>query len=325
MPSHGPRTRLCHHADEYLARRAAKLDYATIRNYRGILRPLCQWWDATGKVPSSMREPDMDSYVWGRHGLRAKTSSDATLNHWIEVIRVFVDWAIRYRYLAPEVREPLATVKPKKPARRRLTAAQLADFVEGCEDPWERVVCALAVNTAGRSSELTAARLGDVDLDAGLIDWSRIKTRDDTDSLPITADLDVELRRWFDAYEQNCGPLSPRWYLVPHRRKFGPNPFVYNPMKPRKELWTVAKGHLARVLGVDPAELKYEGVHTLRRSMARALYEQLRGEGYGDPLAVVQSLLGHTTRAMSERYIGVQSTREERDRVLRGRSWRVTA
>lgn len=338
MPTHGPRDTMHQQVDAYLTRRRPHIARSTYDDLRSTLGRFATWWDGTRKVPRSLREQDVEAYAWGRHkcvaGCRGRvhrgpglrdTVGDLRLNQDLSQIHSFLMWGIRYSAFRPEVVEPLAPhrrVKPRRVRRRRLTADQLVELVEGCSDPWERIVVALAINTACRSGELNTLRVGDVDLETGEIEWDRHKTGDSSDYLPITADLEIELERWFKEYERACGPLRGDWYLIPHRHTGGnPGTMHYKPTRRlARGCWVTVKKHLVRVLGATPAELNGEGVHTVRRSMARCLYERLCDDAHPDPIAVVQALLGHAHRQMTERYIGVESGRRERDRVLRGRS-----
>lgn len=336
MPTHGPRTTMREHADDYLARRRGQVAPSTYRSERRTLLRFASWWDSTRKVPKSLREADVDRYIWGAHpcvpgcrgrnhlgpGLR-ETLGDRTLNGCLGQLGAFLRWAFRNGMASGETIDPTTSrVRWTRTRKLRLTVEQLADLCEGAVNPYERVICALAAYTGGRAGELNTLLIGDVDLDAGEIAWARHKTRQDDDALPVMAELADELSRWFKHYEQQNGPLQDDWYLIPSRRRAGAAEITrYVPDAPRvKGCHLVVKKHLARVLGVDESELRGEGVHTVRRSVARCLYEQLCEDRHADPVAVVQALLGHTNRSMTERYIGVESGRRERDKVLRGRS-----
>ncbi|MEU7814141.1 site-specific integrase [Pseudonocardia sp. NPDC049154] len=294
------------------------------------------WWDATRKVPKNLREADVERYIWGPHecirgcrgrehrgaGLR-ETMSDGALNRTLGQVGKFLEWCFRNGYVSGEVIHPAtARVRQRQTRRLQLDPDQLIELYEGAKDSYERVICALAAYTGGRAGELNTIRVGDVDLARGEIAWARHKTRRDDDYLPIMSELAEELERWFDVYERECGPISDDWYLVPRRRSVG-NPGVmrYYPDEQRvRGCYLVVKKHLARTLGVTEDVLQGEGVHTVRRSVSRCLYEQLCVDRHPDPISVVQALLGHSSRVMTERYIGVEAGRRERDRVLRGRS-----
>lgn len=317
----------------YLDRRAGQVSPGTLGNQRHMLDRLARWWDQLRpkRVPKSMTRDDLDTYVWGRHtcgkgckpprfhdgaGLRFSMSEGA-LNNQLGVIRSFLVWINADRELIDVVSQP---VKVRKKRKLRLTQSEIVDVIEGAPDPWTRVVCSLAVFTAGRSSELLSLTVGDVDLDAGVIEWERHKIGDDSDYLPITSDLANELERWLKVYEAAVGRLLSSYYLIP-RRTWHAGSYTYHPEHRRGDnLHKIVKPELARALSCPVSDLNGEGVHTLRRSMARALYERLRAEKHGDPVGVVQALLGHAQRGMTERYIGVESGRQERDNQLRGRA-----
>jgi integrase len=324
------------HADVYLSRLSGHIGPQTLKNMRVTVMRFASWWDSTRKVPKNLREADVERYLWGRHtctpGCRGRehhgaglrdSMAGSTYNVRAGSLGQFLEWSFRNGLVPGEVVQPTrARVKVRRVRRLRLTVDQLGDLCEGAEDPYERVMCALAAYTGGRGGELLTLRVDDVDLDAGEIDWTRHKTGDDGDVLPVVSELADELRLWFKIYEDACGPLRPDWHLIPRRRSVGPTGRIeYVPTQGRTAgCYIIVKKHLARVLDVDPSELRGEGVHTVRRSIARALYEQLCAERHPDPIGVVQALLGHASRAMTERYIGVESGRRERDRALRGRS-----
>jgi integrase len=65
-----------------------------------------------------------------------------------------------------------------------------------------------------------------------------------------------------------------------------------------------------------------EGFHTLRRSSARAFFEQLRQSSNADhALMVVKSFLNHKNVSQTEHYLGISTERVLRDEALRGQSF----
>ena len=62
-------------------------------------------------------------------------------------------------------------------------------------------------------------------------------------------------------------------------------------------------------------------MHTLRRSGARAYFEQLLEEGSirDGVLRQIMAMLHHKSVLMTERYLGLDADREKRDVHLRGR------
>ena len=63
-----------------------------------------------------------------------------------------------------------------------------------------------------------------------------------------------------------------------------------------------------------------EGMHTLRRSGARALFNELVLEGYDGALRTVQSYLHHSSSTMTERYLGLAEDRHRRNKEFVGRN-----
>jgi integrase len=77
-----------------------------------------------------------------------------------------------------------------------------------------------------------------------------------------------------------------------------------------------------RSIGWEVEANDREGVHTLRRSGARALYEELVAgdhEARDEAIGMVQAMLHHKTRAQTEHYIGLEAAREKRDKVFKGK------
>lgn len=62
-----------------------------------------------------------------------------------------------------------------------------------------------------------------------------------------------------------------------------------------------------------------EGGHTLRRSGARAYFDELVSAGYDGALRRVQSMLGHASSSMTEQYLGLDLDRQKRNFDLAGK------
>lgn len=186
---------------------------------------------------------------------------------------------------------------------------------------------ALAANTGLRASDVTGLRLQDVDLERGELRVHVHKTGR-LDHLPITADLDRELRRWlgwFTARMAYIGqPMEGSFLLFPalgHRnvRRNGVMQFWGDP-QPHARL-----AHPARVvqralqrIGIE--DTTFCGFHTIRRSTARLMFDSLSQNNYDNALRLTASLLGHRATATTERYLGIDQDREKRNEFLRGRS-----
>lgn len=227
----------------------------------------------------------------------------------------------------------LANVRPRRPFQRerlRLTPHQLLSLLETTSCPRNRCMLAVGMNLALRASELTALKLADVDLANGLLHVSVTKSGTD-DLMPISSDLDVELRRWMTSYTESSMRfkgfvLSPEHYLFPAqessrlgRREDGQQVRRPGPWKPE-----VRQSHPARVvqkalLGIGIEIEPGEGFHTLRRSAGRAFFDSVVREGHDQALRMTSAYLHHASTVTTEGYLGLRHEKVLRDQVLKGR------
>lgn len=138
-----------------------------------------------------------------------------------------------------------------------------------------------------------ALRVGDVDLHTGLLAVTIAKTAEE-DEMPMTMELQNELRRWLTTYASDLGQsIQPSMMLFPART--GPR-FTYSEVEGRSLRSTrPASWEPSRPTGA-PSQVvqealrkaghptKREGVHTIRRSVARAYFDRETSLGYDGPL-----------------------------------------
>jgi integrase len=221
-----------------------------------------------------------------------------------------------------------------EPKRRRQQPAPslLLQLLDQAECAMHRAYLATAVNTACRASEITNMRVGDIDFARSEVFVTVIKTREE-DEMPLTADLERELRVWLVEYAELLGrPLREDDYLFPARtgnaiathyldeatgeRVYVRTPFVWHPDRPVQRTEKIVKHALAAV-GLPT---RYEGTHTIRRAVARAYFDALSSDaGYDAALRTVSALLHHSNMATTERYLGLSSERKRRDETMKGR------
>lgn len=277
--------------------------------------------------------------MWQAH-LMGQGYKPNTINSRLSNFSAFVTWLRRRRYLpggndpAASLRNLRAMVEP----RVRIEAKDFDGFLDAAHRPIERVVCALGLYLFVRASEITGLRVKDVDLERGEILVHVVKSKM-VDPMPICQELDAELRRWLIWYAQDVQqPLDPEWFLVPQscRHPFtndrsGPGagylaPRTSGNLIPTKMLNT-AHRYVQRPLRAFGVELRdeegkstMEGVHTLRRSGARALFDQMCAEGnYDGVLRYCSAMLHHKSTVMTERYLGLDVDVKKRNDLLRGR------
>lgn len=258
-----------------------------------------------------------------------KTWSTGTRNIYLIALRSFLRWCRTHRYMSPDYdpTEGWTTRPMEKKERTWLTLPVLRELMDAAEHPRDRAFIAIGIYTFLRASEIVNLKIEDIDIERSELRVYRIKTKQQ-DRLPICLELQIELVRWLDYYQREQGDLDPRWYLTPSR---GPNqmtgvpgerrliptgkPGRLRPRSPAGRPQRIVKDALDR-LGIDK---RGDGCHVLRRSGARALYEQLRDMGHDGAARRVQSMLGHASLVMTEKYLGIDHERRQRNEALAGR------
>lgn len=314
-------TRLSVAANEYLTQRAAAGQAVkTVANTTYTLNQLLR---VTGDInASALSHSHIDkwraAHAWG----------PATYNRKLCQIRAFVVWLERRRYLDPgrEVLYGYRTSRVPKRDRMRIPVSEWGRLLDCAPHPVERALVACGLYLMARPSELTSIRVGDLNMEEGTVSIYRHKTgRPDT--MPICTELEVELRRWLDWYHANAN-VDAGCYLLPTRVR------ECKIRDPRTGLWVSLSPegrvdptrplgkpsrNVQRVLALAGYTTRQEGGHTLRRSAARAYYEELVASGHDAALRQVQTMLDHSSAIVTEGYLGTTRDKAERDRSLRGR------
>lgn len=269
-----------------------------------------------------------------------RTRQAASLKNDHGVLVRFFKWC-RHTGRMPTDSDPMfgrRQPKPIKRERNRLHVSRFGELLAAAEerDPRDRALCALLLYTLGRDSEVTDLRIRDLDLDNGWLKV-RIHKTGQEDTLPVSAELDSEMRRWLTHYAKTVRGLEDWHYLVPARGVFpvhdeGGRILRHNSIyRPSKKI-----GGAGRIVNPILEKIGFpvtdengkpcgEGSHTIRRSGARALFDQLVEGGYDGSLRLVQSMLHHASTSMTEHYLGITADRRTRDDILRGKVMYQTA
>lgn len=300
--------------DEYLNwRRANGFARATIKNDRSALKFL------KGSVGEDFPVGSLDD----RHITRlldgaSATRNAASVNMIQSSLSAFFKWCRLRRYMAADV-DPLLGVRYKrvpKKERRLLPVHEFPAFLDAADTPRNRMLCALGIYLFLRSSEAVTLRIKDVDLNAGTIGVTVHKTKD-FDVMPISSELDKEIRRWYVAYQEECGPLQPDWHLVPAKVQAGWGTHKLNPTakisRPEDIVTKTLRNH-------GWLDTHWQAMHTLRASGARAWFDELNEQTIDGALKIVQAHLHHSSVVMTERYLGLTADRAKRDRLVKGES-----
>lgn len=261
---------------------------------------------------------------------RRRVLKESTLNLHLAILRAFFKFAEHRRMLGRNG-NPVAMHKGRKVPDRPRLRVPVHDFprlLDATQHPRDRIVVAIGLYTLIRQSAMRLLRVADVGLADGYLEVFEPKTGK-RDAKPIGAELDAELRRWLTWYGQELGrPLAPDDFLVPAKERPGfvhGRVLVVGKLDPSR---AVTRPHLpvqAALIGCGYAtrdelgRATGEGVHTLRRSAARAMFDRLVEDGHDGAIRIVQSMLGHSTLATTEHYIGVEPDRRRRDEIIRGK------
>lgn len=251
-------------------------------------------------------------------------------------LNLFFEYLRHKAYMAQDADPMWGRRKPPKlvKEKNRVHVSQFPALLNGAEQrcPRDRAALALLLYTLKRDKELTELRLWDLDLPAGYIKVRVHKTKQE-DRIPISSELDRELRQWLTYYTEEVGPLQPHYYLVPSRDTRGiqgDDGVIRSVMQarlvPERMMATYGRSTKEALMKIGfpvvdgQGKPLYEGSHTIRRSGARALYESLVDQGYDRSLRIVQAMLGHKSLEETERYIGVTADKRTRDDLIRGQA-----
>lgn len=239
----------------------------------------------------------------------------------------FFKWAQQRRYMPNEdLLQQMRGIKVPKQKRMRLSVAQISDLLDAAANPRDRIVIALGSYMLLRGSEVRTLQWKHIRLDSFEADVWREKT-DEWDEMPITSELAEELHRWRRHLVETIGFPQPEWYVAPSYRatvttRDPATGYItsatsrLNPHTPVSRPYQAVKNALKR-LGIEDDK---EGVHTLRRSGARALYEALAAQGHDRAARHTQAMLGHADMTTTEKYLGLDIDRKSRNDLLKGAS-----
>ena len=291
--------------------------------YADELRPihLDRWF-------AHLRSPHVDSK--GR--LREPVSAGG-FNAYLARVRPFLTWMYLNDLTDRDYGKTLHRMRRPHRVRLQLNQAQVRALLDGATTPRDRALIAVGFFTAVRQSELRTIRLGDLNLDNGMVFFHVWKSNTE-DVLPLCPELRTELSLWLAEYERSVRRdhhrgLLPSDYLIPGYlpRRYAPGLTVvdggarrnvtfgaFNPGRPVGKPSLVVKDGLRR-LGLPD---RGQGLHTLRRSAARQMFDALvETRRYDGALRVVQALLHHRTLETTEEYIGLSTETITRDEFLR--------
>lgn len=265
----------------------------------------------------------------GRQGMPL---SAAYLNTEIQTLRTFFQWAARSIGFKGDPLGHLDPLKTVEVDHLRIPPERFAEFLDAADSPVSRWLAAVGLYTMARAGEIrsmTHARLAPLpDGSPGI--WIRRTKNGTLDHIPMVLELQEEYDRWMSYYRKHLArqgifSIEPDFALVP-AYKFGGD---HRPGIPKWFNVYQSPARADRLVNRIFEKMGYDttqtGMHTLRRSAARAWYNdlhdrQVAGEVLPDtPIRMVMALLGHAKQSTTEIYIGLAVSRAARDSVMIGR------
>lgn len=302
---------------EYLTHcKARDLAPLTVEGRRTTLN---QFVSCTGNIQAWHVTPRHVDRLFAQHSW-----SVGTRNNKLTHLKAFFGWCRARGYMSRD-NDPLfgwRVTKVRGPEKMRIPHHEWPRLFQACETPIETATVALGLYLFLRGSELRTIQLKHVHLSDGEIEIYRTKTRD-WDVMPISSELSYHLRQHLTWLTEQ-GVTDPNAYLLPTYTRPLPAKGVpgggfitgskrLNPSKPFYHPYRYVQGVLKRA-GYPTYT---EGEHTLRRSGARAYFDHLAQAGYDGALRRVQSMLGHSSSAMTEIYLGLDLDRKTRNQDIK--------
>lgn len=319
------KVKLSHATGEYLEHLEARgMREATVRANKAALTALIR---SVGDIYVHNLSAEHMDRLFGSTNWGASTRNTRR-----GLYRTFLAWA-RNRQYCRHGHDPLLGWRNLRVPERdklRIPVQEWGRLFSQCDTPIKRVTISLGLYLFLRSSEISQIQVQHIDLENRTIHIHRVKTST-RDEMPICAELEEELRdylRWYATRLAAQGQsLTGDHYLVPvfvrgsNRREEGthryiPNSGTLNPDRAHSRAHLIVQ-EVLRDAGYSD-QMQREGVHTLRRSGARAYFDALVDRGYDGALRRVQSMLGHGSATVTETYLGIRLDREQRNRELSG-------
>lgn len=256
------------------------------------------------------------------------TGNPGSYNGRLGALKAFMAWAVINRYISPQDAAILIGGRKRDNDRGReqfrisIKDSERVLDKAGERSARSRIICAIGFNSGFRDSEVKAITLGGLDFKSRQTTVFRRKVRDEL-VMPWTPQMHRELLRWlawyadaaeYDAWEDMVDE-HPEWPLVPAVRKGGANNRII-PGSPTKTTFAPVVRYALKDARLLPAGETGIGLHTLRRSIAVAMDEQL---GQNDEsLTFVSKLLGHQSTQTTLRYLRRDRGQARFEEIMRG-------
>lgn len=308
------RIRLVEASDEYVRHCQARgNEVGTVDAYRAALKALV---DEVGNIEvRSLQARHLDVLF------AARKWQASTRNSRLAQLKGFFAWCRARGYMHRDTDPAFgwSNVRVPKVDRQRIPAREWGSLFDACRHPQETMSLAAGLYLFIRASEMKRIQLKDIHLGAGEILIHRVKTKED-DLLPISSELAGHLRTYL-TWMSERGFNDPEHYLLGSRTQLErtkSNKFILGTGEiDHTHAFSSPHSTIKRILRRAGYPDFKEGAHTLRRSGARAYFDALCDQGHDYALRRVQSMLGHSTSGMTERYLGIDLDKKRRNAELK--------
>lgn len=319
---------------DYYSVRSGRYSLSTWRAHEQRLEMMRTW--LTKRTQPNVYLADLDDRLLADYfkTLRPPRYAASSYNNFRQYAKMFFGFCVAEGWISTDPTRHVDPIKPPKRIRLQLTPSEMLAALETAT-PRDRIGLAVGMNTGLRARDATGLTIGSVMLDTGFLSvW--IEKTDTEDQLPISSEFRTEILAWFEHLAGVMGvasisDLPNEWHLIPPAHWLasdvndpsGPGRLTYHPDRQLRHPEQIVHRALTR-LG-HPT--KGEGFHTLRRSMARALYDLAVSDNTGKsaPIRVAQAQLGHKNQATTEHYLGLEGEKQARNELLRGKSFLTRA
>lgn len=297
----------------FLSERRSVYAPSTWSKYRTTLEGFVAMF---GTHPPRVDEVTRDHVMEWRGRSGAKPQS---INKYTDRLRSFFKYAIERGWCEKNPCDGVYPLAEEAPERTQYGTHVLGRALDAARCPRDRAAIAVALELLLRGNEITALRVGDVDLNNRIVKVKVSKKHGPLtwDEMAITRQLADELREWLRSYREVAGELRPDDYLFPRQWEVPDGDQRQRRVEPTARMgspYRIVKRAL-RAVGVTDDRL---GFHTIRRSAARILFDHLSDErGDTRALSHVSSLLHHENRRTTELYLGVEGDRRARNEAVR--------
>lgn len=301
---------------------ARGLKPGSVRSQKETIAPLVQ---ATGdKLVCNVTALDVERFITGRDW------KASTRNVRVGQLKSFFRWAEARGY-RDATNNPMfgwRSVRVPEVTRLRIPTTEWGRLFQACQHPTEQATIAVGLFLFLRSSEAATITWGDIDWDENTVSVWRQKTQQQ-DELPMALELREilwEYRAWYTKHLMQAGVAvkDEHFLLAPRDVQSVRFQAGGGDLRPTKQPSAIKVGvTVKRVLqraGYEKVGQEGFGGHVLRRSGARALFDQKVEEGYDGALKMVQAMLGHTNSVMTETYLGLSLDRTKRNQAIAGKT-----